>query len=46
MLQNESALVNPKNIFQALLQPQNSPIGSKIAENDTLNTIKSKSQTT
>ena len=28
------------NIFQALLQPQNNPVGPKIAENDTLNTIK------
>ena len=36
---------NLKTIFQAILQPKNSPIWSKIAENDSLNTIKSKSQT-
>ena len=41
----QSIWMNLKNIFEALKQPQNSPIGPKIAENDTLNTIKSKSQT-
>ena len=41
----QSIWMNLKNIFQALLQPKNSPIWSKIAENDSLNTIKSKSQT-
>ena len=41
----QSIWMNLKNIFQSLLQPKNSPIWSKIAENDSLNTIKSKSQT-